>query len=161
MPSTKSFTLVKSTLFPLPELTPLSPSAGTWPWSTAAAAAAMVVVGGMGRRRKAKTLAKFITHVYASCPQIILTYCSALLRTLTHDTVHKARTELWKGLLTRMCATKLCTCTVRCVTSITQTVGLFYFSFDTSNLQARRNANICIDFWQVRPCISNRSNMFG
>lgn len=33
MPSTKSFTLVKSTLFLLPELTPLSQSAGTWPWS--------------------------------------------------------------------------------------------------------------------------------
>lgn len=73
IPSTKSFTLVKSTLFLLVELTLLSPSGGTWPWTR--------------RRGKAKTLAIFITCVD---PQIIPTYFNALIRTCTQWCEHES-----------------------------------------------------------------------
>ena len=69
MPSTKSFTLVKSTLFLPLELTPPCPSERTWPWLTPE-----------GRKKKAKT-------------PLNVWHTRLCLMPSNHDAVHWAHTN--------------------------------------------------------------------
>lgn len=121
MPDTKSFTLVKSTLFLPLGLTPLPPPAGTRPWERA---------GRPTNRRHLSPTS--VAHLPSNHPAILCHSVKDTLwpvRCLGKTWSTQSQKETREGGRASGCKTQ------GRVKPTTPTAGLFHFSCDTSNLQ--------------------------
>lgn len=143
MPGTKSFTLVKSTLFLPLGLTPLLSPAGTWPWERA----------GRPTNRRHLSPTSVAPPLPSNHPAILchsvkgtlqLTRCSGKTWSTQKPKEHK-----WRRMSERLQNVRNANNSDRRIVSL--------FLWQLKSAAAVPRANICMDFWQVGPRISAHS----